>query len=77
MRTKEGTVVSNTMEKTVGVQFERYVTHPIYKKRHKKTNKVLAHTEENIEIGDIVVIQECRPYSKRKNWQVIEVKKAA
>lgn len=77
MKTREGTVVSNKMEKTVGVLLERYVNHPIYKKRYKKTNKVLAHTDEKIEIGDIVTIKECRPMSKNKNWIVTEVKKAA
>ncbi|ACO03743.1 MAG TPA: 30S ribosomal protein S17 [Persephonella sp.] len=69
-----GKVVSDKMDKTVVVAVERYVPHPLYGKRVKKTTKFYAHDEENrCKIGDIVRIRESRPLSKLKRWVVIEI----
>ena len=73
-RTKVGVVVSNKMEKTVVVAVENLVKHGMYQKYIKRTNKFLAHNERpDINVGDRVVIEETRPLSKRKRWNVREV----
>jgi small subunit ribosomal protein S17 len=73
-RTKVGVVVSNKMQKTVVVAVENLVKHEMYQKYIKRTNKFLAHNEAaEINIGDRVVIEETRPLSKRKRWNVREV----
>ncbi|HEX7706769.1 MAG TPA: 30S ribosomal protein S17 [Thermoanaerobaculia bacterium] len=73
-RTKIGTVVSNKMQKTVVVAVENTVLHPMYLKYVKRTSKFLAHSEQSdVNIGDRVVIEETRPLSKRKRWNVREV----
>ncbi len=73
-QTKVGVVVSNKMNKTVVVRVENLVQHSGYQKYIKRTNKFLAHNEENnLNIGDRVVIEETRPLSKRKRWNVTEV----
>jgi small subunit ribosomal protein S17 len=67
----QGTVVSDKMDKTVVVEVERRVTHPLYKKIVRRSKKYVAHDESNaLKIGDLVRIQECRPLSKRKCWEV-------
>ncbi len=71
-RILQGVVVSDKMDKTVVVQVERRVMHPIYKKYIKRSKKYAAHDEANAyKIGDVVQIQECRPISKRKTWEVV------
>ena len=73
-RTKVGTVVSNKMQKTVVVAVENLVKHGMYQKYIKRTSKFLAHAENNdVNVGDRVVIEETRPLSKRKRWNVREV----
>jgi small subunit ribosomal protein S17 len=73
-RTKTGTVVSNKMQKTVVVAVENLVKHGMYQKYIRRTSKFLAHAENNdVNIGDRVVIEETRPLSKRKRWNVREV----
>jgi small subunit ribosomal protein S17 len=73
-RTKVGVVVSNKMQKTVVVAVENLVKHGMYQKYIKRTSKFLAHSEEpGINVGDRVVIEETRPLSKRKRWNVREV----
>jgi small subunit ribosomal protein S17 len=68
-----GTVVSNKMEKSVTVQVDRRVKHPLYKKFMTQSKKIAAHDETNtLEIGDQVRIRECRPISKSKRFEVIE-----
>ena len=70
-RVMQGTVVSDKMDKTVVVEVERRVTHPLYKKIVRRTKKYVAHDESNtLKIGDLVRIRECRPLSKRKCWEV-------
>jgi small subunit ribosomal protein S17 len=73
-RTKTGVVVSNKMEKTVVVAVENVVMHPMYQKYIRRTSKFLAHSEtNNCNVGDRVVIEETRPLSKRKRWNVREI----
>ena len=73
-RTMTGVVVSNKMMKTVVVAVENVFRHPMYQKYIKRTNKFLAHNESaEINIGDRVVIEESRPLSKRKRWNVREI----
>jgi small subunit ribosomal protein S17 len=68
----QGVVVSDKAEKTVVVKVERRVKHPLYKKYIRRSKKYVAHDETNIrKVGDIVRIQECKPISKRKCWEVI------
>lgn len=69
-----GIVISNKMEKTIVVKIEDRYSHPIYSKTVKKTTKYLAHDElEMCNIGDQVLVEECRPLSKRKRWKLIKV----
>lgn len=73
-KTKTGVVTSNRMEKTVTVEIETKVKHPIYGKFVKKTTKFHAHDEKNeCGIGDTVRIMESRPLSKTKRWRLVEV----
>jgi len=73
-RTKTGRVTSNKADKTVTVLLERQVKHPLYGKYIKRSTKVHAHDEENsCSVGDLVRISECRPRSRTKSWQVIEI----
>ena len=73
-KTRQGKVVSNKMEKTITVNIERKVPHPVYKKYFKKTTKLMAHDEKNeCNIGDVVKIMETRPLSKIKRWRLVEV----
>ena len=72
-RVLQGTVVSDKGEKTIVVKVERRVMHDRLHKVIRKSKKYLAHDENNeCKIGDQVRIEECRPISKLKNWQVIK-----
>jgi small subunit ribosomal protein S17 len=74
IRTVQGRVVSNKMDKTITVAVERKVKHPIYGKFIKRTTKLHAHDETNqCNEGDVVTITECRPLSKSKNWKLVDV----
>ena len=74
LRTVEGRVVSNKMNKTVTVLVERQVKHALYGKYLRRSTKLHAHDETNsCNEGDLVRVAECRPLSKTKNWQVVEV----
>jgi len=67
-----GTIKSNKMKKTVVVVVERIKEHPKYKKRFRVHKKYKAHTEMPLEVGDKVIIEECRPMSKEKRWKVVK-----
>ncbi|ADT85882.1 30S ribosomal protein S17 [Vibrio sp. Vb2880] len=74
IRTQQGRVVSDKMDKSITVAIERFVKHPIYGKFVKRTTKVHAHDENNeCGIGDTVEISECRPLSKTKTWTLVKV----
>ena len=69
-----GIVISNKMQKTIVVKVENRYSHPIYSKTLVKTKKYLAHDEfEKCNIGDQVLVQECRPLSKRKCWKLVKI----
>ena len=71
-RVMQGVVVSDKGDKTIVVKVERRVMHPIYKKYIRLSKKYAAHDENNaFKVGDLVKIQECRPISKRKTWEVV------
>ena len=73
-RVLTGKVVSNSRDKTIAVLIERRVRHPIYKKYIKRSTKVHAHDEKNeCSLGDVVRVSESKPFSKTKNWALIEV----
>ncbi|QJB69220.1 30S ribosomal protein S17 [Parasphingorhabdus halotolerans] len=68
-----GTVVSDKGDKTVVVNVERKVKHPLYGKIMRRTKKYHAHDENNeIKTGETVRIEETRPISKLKTWKVLE-----
>ncbi len=72
-RVLQGVVVSDKNDKTVVVQVERRLTHPVLKKTVRLTKKYHAHDEANaFHEGDVVRIQECPPISKSKRWVVLE-----
>lgn len=66
-----GVVVANKMMKTVIVEVDSVKVHPKYHKRFTVSKKYPAHTDEAYQIGDKVVIQESKPYSKTVNWIVV------
>lgn len=71
-RVLQGTVVSDKADQTIVVRVERRVMHPIYKKFIRRSKKYMAHDAANrFKIGDTVRIEECRPLSARKRWQVL------
>jgi small subunit ribosomal protein S17 len=71
---RTGLVVSNKMDKSIVVQIERRFKHTVYGKYIKKSNKFVAHDENNdCNIGDKVKIAETRPLSKNKNWRLVEI----
>ena len=71
-RVFQGVAVKDAKDKTVVVRVERRVKHPLYEKFIRRSKKYMAHDEENrCKAGESVRIQECRPLSKRKRWQVI------
>lgn len=73
-KTRVGIVSSDKMDKTVVVTIKDKVRHPLYNKIVNRTVKYKAHDEENkCGVGDKVKIMECRPYSKDKNWRVVEI----
>ena len=75
-RTLQGVVVSDKQAKTVIVRVERRYTHPVLKKTVRRSKKFYAHDEKNeFGVGDIVTIEERRPLSKLKRWEVIQGEK--
>ena len=74
IRTVEGRVVSNKIDKTVTVLIERQVKHALYGKYIRRSTKLHAHDAENsCNEGDIVRLREIAPMSKTKNWSVVEI----
>lgn len=73
-KTRRGYVVSDKMDKTVVVEVEDRVKHPLYGKVMRRTSKVKAHDEQNSAgVGDLVLIMETRPLSATKRWRLVEV----
>ena len=70
-KTRQGSVVSNKMDKSVVVLVERKIPHKLYGKYVRQKVKYMAHDANNqCQIGDLVQIEECRPSSKKKRWLV-------
>ena len=73
-KTRQGYVVSDKMDKTVVVEVEERVKHPLYGKVMRRSSKVKAHDEANsCGVGDRVLIMETRPLSATKHWRVVEI----
>jgi small subunit ribosomal protein S17 len=73
-KTREGVVISDSMDKTVVVQVQRLVSHPLYKRVVRRNAKCTAHDESNeCSVGDRVRIMETRPLSKTKRWRVVQI----
>ena len=74
IKTLTGTVISDKMDKTAVVLFERKVKHPKYGKYVKKSTKYKIHDEKNeCKTGDVVTIAEVRPISKDKSWKLMDI----
>ena len=72
-RILNGKVVKKSGDKTVSVLVSRQTTHLIYKKIMRLSKKYLAHDNDNsISVGDSVKIQETRPFSKSKSWEIVK-----
>ena len=73
-RTMVGQVVSDAMDKSITVSVERRVKHPVYGKYMRRSTKVHAHDETNeCNVGDTVMVEQCRPLSKTKTWRLVKV----
>ena len=73
-KVREGTVTSASMDKTAVVAVVDRVRHPLYRKTMQRTKKLYVHDEQNdLNAGDRVRVQECRPLSKLKRWRLVEV----
>ncbi len=68
----EGVVIGNKMQNTVKVRVDTVESHPVYKKTVKRKKVYFAHTDEELNIGDVVTIRESKPYSKKVRWLVIK-----
>jgi small subunit ribosomal protein S17 len=74
VRMVTGRVISDRMDKSATVLVERKVKHPVYGKYIRRSTKLHIHDEDNAcREGDLVTIQECRPYSKTKSWKLVEI----
>ena len=72
-RVMQGVIAGRSGDKTVVVNVERLMKHPLYKKTIRRSKRYHAHDEDNAaQLGDVVRIQECRPISKMKRWVVID-----
>ncbi len=73
-KSRRGYVTSDKMDKTIVVEVEDRVKHPLYGKVIRRTSKVKAHDEGNTAgIGDLVLINETRPLSATKRWRLVEI----
>ena len=72
-RVLQGVVVSDKTDKTIVVKVERRFTHPVLKKTVRRSKNYHAHDEANVaKVGQVVQIEESRPYSKTKTWKLVE-----
>jgi small subunit ribosomal protein S17 len=66
------------MDKTITVKVERKVPHPLYKKYIRRTTRLHVHDEDNqCQVGDVVIIKQCRPLSKTKSWTLVKVEQSS
>ncbi|MFO7941694.1 MAG: 30S ribosomal protein S17 [Bacillota bacterium] len=77
-KVRRGVVVSDKMDKTVVVEVEARIKHPLYGRRVRRTKRFKAHDERNeCRTGDLISITETRPLSKDKRWRVLEIVRRA
>ncbi len=77
-KTRVGTIINDSMDKTIVVAVESHQKHPLYNKILKRVKKYKVHDpEETGKTGDVVKISETRPLSKSKRWRLVEVVKKA
>lgn len=72
MKIFQGIVTSTKMAKTLTVEVERFLAHPVYKKRYKRSKKYQVHSDQEHKLGDVVRFVETAPISKTKKWIVLE-----
>lgn len=72
MKIFTGIVISTKMPKTATVEVERFLSHPVYKKRFKRSKKYQVHTEREVKVGDRVKFINTKPISKSKKWIILE-----
>lgn len=73
-RTLTGTVTSDKMQKSITVLIERRVKHPKYGKFINRSTKLHVHDENNeCGMGDVVIVEQCRPISKTKAWRLVKI----
>lgn len=73
-RRLQGVVVSNKMQKTIVVETENYFKHPVYKKRVSVRKKYKVDDRESLaKVGDVVIIEECRPLSHDKRFRLVKI----
>jgi len=73
-KARRGYVISDKMDKTIVVEVEDRVKHPLYGKVMRRSSKVHVHDEGNTAgIGDLVLINETRPVSATKRWRLVEI----
>ena len=73
MKIFTGKVIATKNAKTATVAVERFMVHPIYKKRFKRETKYQVHDELGVKVGDTVKFQDSKPYSKLKKWKIVKV----
>lgn len=71
MKVFQGKVTAIKMAKTISVDVERFLAHPLYKKRFKRSKKYQVHSEIEHKVGDVVRFVECPPISKTKRWKEV------
>ncbi|BCW97648.1 MAG: 30S ribosomal protein S17 [Armatimonadota bacterium] len=73
-KVRQGVVVSDKMDKTIVVEVQQLVRHPLYGKIMRRNARFKAHDENNeCGIGDTVEIMECRPLSREKRWRLVRI----
>ena len=73
-KTRQGTVISDKMDKSIIVRVDRTMMHPLYKKTFRTFSKLYAHDEKNdARAGDVVRVMETRPLSALKRWRMVEI----
>ncbi|MEK7472637.1 MAG: 30S ribosomal protein S17 [Patescibacteria group bacterium] len=71
MKFYKGKIISMKMAKTITVEVERLLAHPIYKKRFKRSKKYHVHSEKEHKLGEVIRFIETRPVSKSKRWKEV------
>ncbi|MEW6288702.1 MAG: 30S ribosomal protein S17 [Thermodesulfobacteriota bacterium] len=73
-KTRIGIVISDKMDKSIVIRTERLIRHKLYGKFIRRQVKYMADDPESLcSVGDLVMIEECRPLSKRKRWRLRQI----